>query len=208
MLPFYIIVTVTPEKDNKTPVLCFSKKDQNCLNDRLTIAKKTDGSPVVLYAKKEEYYDIENNLYVSVTCPETICSYTIKFEGVESAKMEPNNVYSYLVTNINRVMLFEVNGTVEEISFLTIGVEGSFTVTFSVDGFEKSPYEFDNGKILTIPIDSRENISSIAKILVKGANIGEFLTVSIHVVNNGVAMENLLYPNGPNVMGMLDKAEG
>ena len=122
--------------------------------------------------------------------------------------MEPNNVYSYLVTNINRVMLFEVNGTVEEISFLTIGVEGSFTVTFSVDGFEKSPYEFDNGKILTIPIDSRENISSIAKILVKGANIGEFFTVSIHVVNNGVAMENLLYPNGPNVMGMLDKAEG
>jgi len=208
ILPFYIKVTVTPEKDKETPVLCFSNKDQNCLNDRQAIAKQTDGSPVVLYAKKEQYYDKENNLYVSVTCPESICTYTIKFEGVESAKMGPNNAYSYLVTNVNRVMLFEVYGTAKEGSFLTIGVEGSSTATFSVDGFEKYPYKFHNGKILTIPIDSRENISSMAKILVKGANIGDFLTVSVHVVTNGVAMENFIYPNGPNVMGMLDKAEG
>jgi len=34
------------------------------------------------------------------------------------------------------------------------------------------------------------------------------LTVNAHVVTNGVTMENFLYPNGPNVMGMLDKAEG
>jgi len=92
-------------------------KDQNCLNDRQVIAKKTDGSPVVLYAKRELYDRKKNNLYVSVTCPETICTYTIKFEGVESAKMEPNNAFSYLVTNVNRVILFEVLEQLKNVAF-------------------------------------------------------------------------------------------
>ena len=93
-LPFYVIVTVTPEKDKETPVLCFSNKDQNCLTDRQAIAKKTDGSPVVLYAKKEQFNYSDRKLYVSVTCPESTCSYTLKFEGDQSARIDPNNVYS------------------------------------------------------------------------------------------------------------------
>ena len=206
--PFFVIVTLTPEKDKETPILCFSNKDQNCLNDRQAIAKKTDGSPVVLYAKKEQFDGNDKKLYVSVTCPESTCSYTLKFEGDQSARMDPNSVYSYLVTNDNREMIFEVYGTAEEGSFLTIGVEGSSTVTFSVDGVEKYPYIFDNGKVLTFPIDSGENISSMAKFTVKGANIGEFLTVSVHVVTDSIAVDNFLYPNGPTVIGMLDKSDG
>ena len=207
-LPFYVIVTVTPEKDKETPVLCFSNKDQNCLTDRQAIAKKTDGSPVVLYAKRDQYDGNDKSLYVSVTCPESTCTYTIKFEGDQSAKMDPNSVYSYLVTSDNREMIFEVYGTADEGSFLTIGIEGSSDVTFSVDGVEKYPYIFDNGKVMTFPIDSGENISSMAKFTVKGANIGEFLTVSVHVVTDSIAADNFLYPNGPTVIGMLDKSEG
>jgi len=205
--PYYMIVTVTPEKDKETPVLCFSTKDQNCLTDRQAIAKRTDGQPVVLYAKREQY-EGDNQLYVSVTCPETTCSYTIKFEGDQAARMEPNTVYSYLVTNFNKDMTFEVYGTAEPGSFLTVGVEGSSTVAFSVDAIDMKPYLFDNGKIITFPIDSEENISSMAKFTVKGASVGEFLTVSVHVVTDSVAEDNFLYPNGPTVMGMLNKAEG
>ena len=126
----------------------------------------------------------------------------------QSTKIDPNSVYSYLVTSDNREMIFEVYGTAEKGSFLTIGVKGNSTVTFSVDGVEEYPYIFDNLKILTFPITSRENISSMAKFKVKGANIGEFLTVSVHVVTHSLAEDNFLYPNGPTVIGMLDKSEG
>ena len=209
-LPFYMIITLTPDKGQETPVICFSTKDQNCLTDRQAIAKKTDGSPVVLYAKRAQYEN-GNQLYVSVTCPESTsstCSYTLKFEGDQSAKLDPNSVYSYVVTNYNKEMVFEVYGTAEEGSFLTIGVEGSPTVSFSVDGVDKYPYRFDTGRIVTFPIDSGENISSMAKFTVNGASVGEFLTVSVHVTTNSVAEDNFLYPNGPTVMGMLEQTEG
>jgi len=126
----------------------------------------------------------------------------------QSTRMDPNSVYSYLVTSDNQEMIFEVYGTAEKGSFLTIGVKGSSTVTFSVDGVEEYPYIFDNLNILTFPINSGENISSMAKFKVKGANIGEFLTVSVHIVTKGKAKENFLYPNGPTVIGMLNKDEG
>ena len=37
----------------------------------------------------------------------------------------------------------------------------------------------------------------------KSAEVGEYLTINVHVVNNNQDKENVLYPNGPIVMGML-----
>ena len=134
-----------------------------------------------------QYEDKENNLYVSVTCPQSTCTYTIKFEDFLSTKIEPNSVYSYFVTKINnREMILELYGTTEEGSFITKGVKGSSTVIFSVDRVEKYQYIFDNIKILTFPIDSGESISSMPKFIIKETNIGEFLTVSAHAVTKGM----------------------
>ena len=209
--PFYAKATVTPLNGDPTPVLCFSNKDQNCLSDRQALVRRTDGKPIVLYAKREQIQNQDQEFYVQVTCPNTGCSYKVRFDGEQSATIDPNTVYSYLVTNHNREMIFEVYGTAEEGSFLTIGLEGSSTATISVDGLEKYPYAFDNGKILTYPLDngqSPENASLMSKFTIKNANIGELLTLSVHVVTNSIAEENFLYPNGPVVMGTLDKTEG
>ena len=66
---------------------------------------------------------------------------------------------------------------------------------------------FDEGKIITFPIGNTNN-NSLATFTLNGTEVGEFLTISVHVVNNYQAKDNLLYPNGPTIMGMLKKDEG
>ena len=66
---------------------------------------------------------------------------------------------------------------------------------------------FDEGKIITFPIGNTNN-NSLATFTLNGTEVGEFLTISVHVVNKYKAKDNLLYPNGPTIMGMLKKDEG
>ena len=207
-LPFYLRATITPKEGEQTPVLCVSTTDQYCIENRQAISKRTDEKPAFIFVKREQILD--NKLYISVSCVDenSGCSYTISLDGELSAVIEGNQVYSYLVSNTNREMVFEFEGTSEEGSFLNIGIEGSSTVTLSVDNAEVYPYSFDNGKIITIPIEGAENPSRLAKFTVKNAAVGEYLTLSVHVVSNSLAPDNFLYPNGPTVMGALEQTEG
>ncbi len=207
-LPFYIKVTVSPKEGEETPVLCFSTRNAECNSDRQAISKRTDGKPGFLYVKRDQISDSSDNLYILVTCVNSGCSYNLTFDGEQSAVIDINEVYSYLVTNPTKDMIFEVSGTSEEGSFLNIGFEGSSTATLSVDNIEASQYSFDNGKIMTFPIEAKESVTKFAKVYIRNATPGEYITVSVHVVTNSVAEDNFLYPNGPTVMGSLQKTDG
>ena len=207
-LPFYLKVTVTPKEGEQTPVLCFSNRDQNCQSNRQAISKRTDGKPGFLFVKKDQISGSDDKLYIQVSCVAAGCSYTLSIDGDQSAVIDINQAYAYLVTSANREMIFEVNGTVEEGAFLNIGFEGSSSATLSVDNVEASQYSFDSGKIMNFPVENKEGAARLAKFTLKNAVVGEYITLSVSVVTDSVAEDNYLYPNGPTVMGSLEKTEG
>ena len=207
-IPYYIKVTITPDDGIPTPLLCFAPDDATCTSGRHSLIKKSDGLSSMMYIKKEEFDTGE--LYIFVTCEEVGCHYTLKFEGGQSAEIDPNSVFSYQVNSYNKEMKFQALGTVEEGSYLTIGVEGSSSVQINLENQEDSDFQqyyLETGRIVTFPIVSDSN-KVLATFTIKGANVGEYLTLNIHVVYQNAAKDNLLYPNGPVIMGLLSGVEG
>ena len=204
---YYMKVTVIPREEFETPVLCFSPTDSNCKDDIQAIARSTNKEPAVLYLKKEQFFPEGQELNILVTCVEETCGYTLKFEGLQSAEIDTRTSYSYLVTNANREMRFEVYGEAPGKSYLTIGIEGSKTAQISVDGIDVKPYQIENGKIVSIPFEEENNTTKkLCTFYVKTASEGDYITLNTHLVdNNNKAPDNLLYPNGPVIMGLLDK---
>ena len=147
--------------------MCFSSSDLNRFVDRQAIIKTTNGEPAFLFVKREQIFEPNNNFFLLVACPEDICSYTLTFEGDQSAVLDINSVYSYLVSKNNKEMFFEVYGTVKDKSYLNIGVEGSSSVVLIIDNVEKDLYNFGNGKIITFPIKEAKNDSKIIKFVIK-----------------------------------------
>ena len=209
-IPFYIKVTVTPTEGIPTPLLCFSPTDVNCNSDRHSLIKKSDGLPSMMYIKREEFQNDSEECYIFVTCEENGCGYTLEFEGGQSAEIDANSVFSYVVNTYTKEIKFQAMGTAEDGSFLTIGVEGSSTAQINVDFQEDNEfpqYYLDNGRITTFPIiNSNSNI--LATFTIKVNNVGEYITLNIHVVEDSKAKDNLLYPNGPVIMGLLSGHEG
>ena len=206
-IPPYIKVTITPNENTPTPILCFSPEDSYCNYNRQILSKKTDGLSSMIYIKREQYYYDLDKLFVFITCEESGCEYTIKFEGSNYAEIDVNSVFSYLVTINNKEMRFKAIGVANEGSFLTIGVEGSSSVQLVIDDIDNYQYIFDTGKIITFPIVNT-NSNSLAYFVIKNPNIGEFLTINIHIVYKNEAKDNLLYPNGPTIMGLLSREKG
>ena len=207
-IPNYMKVTVTPEENTTTPHICVSNTDSNCKDNRIAFGSHGIGNSSSVYIKKGQM-EIEGTLYVLVTCEEEKCSYTVKFEGGEAAEIDINSVFSYVVSNENKNMIYQVMGNVEEGSYLTIGVEGSSFVEIEVDSeLDIRYYSLDNGRIITYPINIAENSNILATFEIKGANIGDYLTLSIHTVTDEFVPDNLLYPNGPAIMGLLSGQDG
>ena len=205
-IPLYMKVTIIPNEATATPLLCFSQDKATCDEGREVLYKKTDGLPASIYLKKEQFE--EGDLFILVTCQETGCGYTLKFEGGQSAEIDANSVFSYLVSSNNREMRFAAMGDAKEGSFLTVGVEGSSSVQISIDDDKDyEQYKLDAGRIVTFPIVNY-NSTNLATFTIKGANPGEFLILNVHVVYNNEAKDNLLYPNGPVVMGLLTAEDG
>ena len=210
LVPYYMKVTATPEKDSTTPLICFSPTSNSCGDNRIILTRNGDQNPAILFLKREDFSQGQNELYIYAKCQESNCGFSLKFEGAQSAEIDANSIFSYVVTSNNREMIYEIKGEAEEGDYLTIGVEGSSSVQLLIENNEKSPLFLDYGRIITIPIIKKEEGSNtLAKLTVKGANLGEYLTLNIHIVNrNAEAPDNLLYPNGPVVMGMLDGTKG
>ena len=163
----YMKVTVTPKEKIETPILCFSPTDANCRKDRQVISRVTNGGPAILLLKKEQFFEGTDELNVLVTCHESKCSYTITFEGSISAEIDVKTSYSYLVTKATREMRFEVIGDGSEEGYLTIGIEGSTSANIDIEGVQKSPYQFNTGKIINYKIDNKNNSTLLSRFSIK-----------------------------------------
>ena len=213
-IPFYIKVEVNSTDTNPAPLLCFSNNDESC-QMRNQLVKNPNGRTEVIWIKKEEISGNDQILYIMVECLNEPCSYNIRFSGDQSAAFEPNFVYSYLVNSYNRVMLFEIQG-IEKMgknTFLSINLEGSSSALLEIDNFNiNSEVVYKNGRANLIHIEDRANDNNpvLVKVLVKGAQVGEYLTLSAHLVdvdeNLGSSTKNdLILPNGPEISGYLEK---
>ena len=86
-IPYYIKVTVVPEEGTPTPLLCFSPIDSSCNTGIEAIANSTDGNPVVLFLKREQFEEENKELYILVTCQENDCGFEIIWNSIMWARI-------------------------------------------------------------------------------------------------------------------------
>ena len=222
-IPYYIKVEVTSTDDNPAPLLCFSSSDQSC-SERENIVKNPNEKSVLFWVKREQFEKDDQELYAVVECAEAGCKYKIRFTGDQSASFQPNFVYSYLVVSANREMRFDILGTQTD-TYMTIVLEGSSKATFEIEHHYESGTQFKNGKAVTIWIEGEGGddegqeeegnhpsliASTLATINVKNAEVGDYITFSVHLVNDdeyetlGVAPKDYALPNGPEISGHLE----
>ena len=211
-LPFYIKVKLTPGENTITPHLCVSNTDSNCKDNRIAFGYGVVGGSSSVFIKREQIEADGKELFAVVTCEEEKCSYTITFEGGQAAEIDVNSAFSYVVTSENRNMKFQVMGEAPEGSYLTIGVEGSSSVQLDIEyddtELDIPIYFLENARVATFPITSVGNSNILSVFEVKGASLGDYLTLNVHTVTYNAAPDNLLYPNGPAIMGVLSGQQG
>ena len=206
-IPYYMKVEVSSNDDNPAPLLCFSNNDQSCV-EREQLVKNPVGKSVFMWLKREQFENDE--LYAAVECPEPNCKYIISFTGDQYAVFEPNFVYSYLVGANNKEMRFDVIGPQKNI-YVTVTLEGSSKATLNVE-HQYGQYSHRSVKGMTFYVegDDEINASTLAEITIKNADVGEYLTLSVHLVNDtdsqklGVGPNNFILPNGPEITGYLE----
>ena len=169
IIPYYIRVTATPEEGSTTPILCFSPTSNTCSENRIVITRNGDQNPAILFVKREEFEGYDKELYIVAACQKADCDYTLKFEGAQSAEINANSIFSYVVTNANEGMVYEVVGNGEEGDYLTIGVEGSSYLELDIKDLEMKiqPIYLDNGRIITFPIIDQQNSNILAIFTIK-----------------------------------------
>ena len=206
-IPFYFKVEVTADDDGPAPLLCFSSTDLNC-DKRDHLVKNPTGKTALLWLKREEFNKENQELYIKVTCAVDNCPYTINIQGEQVPVFPPNFVYSYLVGDYNKEMRFQVEGEQRGV-YITFALEGSSKATLSVDNAYES-YSYKSAKIIYRYIDESDDSDSMASITVKNAEVGDYITLTVHLVNNtemylGVAENGFLEPNGPEITGYLEQ---
>ena len=207
-IPYYVKAEVTSNDSNPAPLLCFSNKDQNC-KEREQLVKNPVGKSTFMWLKREQFEKDDQEFYALVVCPSDKCSYTIKFTGDQAASLPSNYIYSYLVTSSNREMRFEIKGEEKNV-YLTVGIQGSSKANMNIDSVYNEGIIFKSGRVVSFYLEDFENSSNLATVTIKGAEEGDYLTLSTHIVNTtviyeGLANEGVLVPNGPEVTGYLEK---
>ena len=209
-IPYYIKVEVTSNDNNPAPLLCFSSEDQDCYQ-REQLVKNPNDKTTLLWLKREQFEKEEQKLYINIECENDGCNYTLKFKGEQTASFGPNFVYSYLVGNFNKEMSFEVY-TEEKGVYMTVALDGSSNANINIVNVHNEGIIYKSGSIITFFLKEYDDIntSNLTVINIKGAETGEYITLSVHLVNNtiefeGLAQEGLMLPNGPEITGYLEK---
>ena len=213
-IPYYIKVEVISTDNNPAPLLCFSSNDENCL-EREQLVKNPNNETALMWIKREQFEKDEQELYAVVECADQGCKYKIRFTGDQSASFEPNFVYSYLVGTNNKEMRFEILSPLKDI-YLTVTLEGSSKATITVENRYNEGVIHKTGRAMTFYIEPDEeeeepsNASNMATITVKNAEVGEYLTISAHIVDDvpetlGIGPDDYLLPNGPEISGYLEQ---
>ena len=207
-IPFFFKITLTSTDDNPAPLLCFSNSDLNCIK-RDQLIKDPNNKEVFLWLKREEFNQEDQELFLVVHCQEDNCKYSLKVQGDAVASLPPNVAYSYVVNNYNREMRFDIVGDQKNV-YLTVSLDGSSKATLSIDNVYRDGVKYRTGRTLTFYLEDYEtNSGNLASILIKNADVGEYLTLTVHLVNTtepylGLGPQNYLLPNGPEITGYLE----
>ena len=208
-IPFYFKITVTSKDDNPAPILCFSATDQNCLT-RDQLIKDVNNKSIFLWLKREEFFKDGQELYIVVECQSNKCKYKLDVQGEQIATLPSNVAYSYLVGDNNKEMRFDILGD-ETDAYLTVSLDGSSQASLSVDNAYDDGIKYRTGRTLIFKLEDYErNTATLTSIIIRGAKVGEYLTLTIHLVSitssyEGLGPENYLLPNGPEITGYLDE---
>ena len=213
--PLYLKIEVIPEEGKTPPLLCFSTDDPYC-ETREVLSRNPTGKSVVVWAKKQQFQDQNNEPYFVVTCPNNSpkCKYTIVGRGNDSVVFSPDFVYSYLVTKKNKESM---NFLIEKKDLnikqrLMVCLEGSSSASLKFnDGVEV--IEEGNIRCANIPITEYDLANEdFGKFSIRDAKEGEYLTLSAHTykfqgddssTKLGRANENFALPNGPIISGFI-----
>ena len=207
-IQFYMKIEVTSDDDNPAPLLCFSSNDQNC-KGREQLAKNAVGKSAVLWLKREEFNKDDQELFILVECAKSDCKYTLRVEGFPQPTFSPNFVYSYVVNSYNREMRFDIEGSETDV-YLTVSLDGSSKASLTIDNVYREGIDDKSGKTLTFLLEnSGLKATNLASILVRNAEVGEYITLSAHLVSSndlheGLAPNEYLLPNGPEITGYLE----
>ena len=226
-IPYYLKVEVTSMDDNPAPLLCFSSTDSTCTNKEL-LMKNPNEKSVFMWVKREQFEREDQELNINVRCAEAGCKYKVKVTGDQSAVFEPNFVYSYLVSSTNKDMRFDIVSAIKSV-YMTVTLEGSTKATVSVENRYADILPHKTGKAMTFWIEGDDEeeqgeeeevnnskklrATTMATINIKGPEVGEYITFSVHLVDEneyetlGVGPQNFLIPNGPEVYGYLEKGD-
>ena len=206
-IPFYFKIEVTSDDSNPAPRLCFSNKDKNC-DSKNQLVKNPNGKTAVIWIKRDEINKNDQEFYIRVECAKDNCAYKLFLQGDQYPTFRPNFVYSYLVGDYNKEMRFEIEGSEKNV-YLTVSLEGSSKATLTVDNVYRQTYKYKSVSVLSYPLEDTGEENRLASITVKNADVGEYLTLSVHLVNATVPLEGLapvgfLQPNGPEITGYLE----
>ena len=205
----YIKIILTPLDNQETPHLCYSPTDTMCSKDRIVMATREDQLPAIACVKKKEV--ISNTLNALVTCKSKGCGFTIRFEGMNSCQIDSDKgtVYSYIAYEKNRdEMKFEVIGSSQNETLMQIGLEGSEKAKIHIDNVDSENLvvvEYGVAKFYSYKIGKNQTFTSLATFTVENAQVGEYIRITVYTVNDYKGPDNLLYPGGPAVMGLVHK---
>ena len=206
-IPLYLKVILTPNLGEDTPRLCYSPTSSTCDTDRRILSQRNDKKPVIAFVKADEVNQNSREIYFSITCKQRGCNYLLRFEGDTTCKISTETVYSYIVTTSTILgMDFEVIGKANENTDINIAIEGSNTAIISLkdESIRVQPLFFEGGKLYTYILNKTCNEScSLSIFTLSNAKPGEYIRLNVHTVHNQKAPDNLLYPGGPTVVGIV-----
>ena len=204
-IPYYLKIELTVTGNYLTPIMCFCPNDANCQNQPGQIVKNPNGNSVVMWVKREQFEKADQELYIYVINKSPGSNYNIKIRGEQYAEIGPNFVYSYLIASKNKDMTFVVKGSVET-GKLLVAIDGSPTSKLEASYISSSVNDFDTGKYCYVDIKDQLNDTEITTITISGGNEGDFITLSVHLIDD-YGVSSILVPNGPEVIGALESAE-
>ena len=203
----YMKVKVNSSDENSAPLLCFSNSDENCY-DKKQLIKNPNEKSVIMWLKKEEFQKEENDkFYIIIQCKSEHCNYSIELTGEDVIKFGPNFVYSYLIGENNKEMIFQVVGE-EKDAYMTVALEGSSKGSLKITGISDDIFTYKKGKAITFLMEKNSDV--LANIEVNGVEDEEYVTLSVHIVGNseekkGIVENKFLVPNGPEITSYLEK---
>lgn len=206
----YIRVEVIPDDTSDAPpLLCFSTSDHQC-RKRDQLMKSKDGKTVMLWIRKEEITSESSDLLIMIETEKAETKYTINFKGYENPVFGPNFVYTFLVGKYNKDLDIILTG-IKENQYMTIGIDGS-SPTVKVSGtYDNTMYEYNHGNVISFVAQNDEGKEEFDKSLtISNMKEGEFVTLNVHTTEIdeekiGTATDGLLVPNGPRLVGYLNK---